>query len=86
MTRILPLVLLCGCAHINYVWLKHGTSQLEFAQDRYQCQLETEHAGGFSAAGALLFIAIAQEQAQKRQQALFSQCMEARGYILERKP
>ena len=36
---------IAGCAAKPIVWDKPGGTQIAFAQDRYQCQLETEHSG-----------------------------------------
>lgn len=76
-------VLLCGCATTT-LWDKPGATQQDFAQDRYRCQQETASSGNYTAAGSLMFIAIAQSQARKNQQAMFSSCMEAAGYVAEK--
>ena len=74
---------LAACATKPILWDKPGATQIGFAQDRYQCQQQTAGAGAYAAFGAPLFVAVAQIQAQKRQQAMFEECMEAQGYSKE---
>jgi hypothetical protein len=78
-------VLLVGCAAKPTIWDKPGATQEAFSRDKYQCLQETADSGNYTAVGPLMFIAIAHDQAMKRQQAMFNACMEAHGYVAEAK-
>ncbi len=80
-------LLMSGCGG-QMVWLKDGATQQQFEQDQRECVYEAEKygfvpiTGNSKTPGADGISAGLQEGLRKRQ--LFRQCMEVRGYYLQR--
>jgi outer membrane biogenesis lipoprotein LolB len=75
--------LLAGCT-TTVLFDKPDATPLSFAQDKYQCEQETQGAGNYSAYGSPMYVAVAQSNAKKNAQAMFVSCMEARDYQVHR--
>lgn len=82
---------LCGCAagpQYTYVWVKPGSTQAEFARDKYEClqeaqQQEAYSSGGFCVRGYCQ--PNTSESYVRTNQKLFTACMEARGWTSQRR-
>lgn len=76
------MVLTAGCATSRIQWRHADASQNRFAVDRYACVQESRVE--WDARGGLLWIAVAQANAEAQSNELFSMCMQARGWTAMR--
>jgi hypothetical protein len=79
LVSIIATVFLGGCA--NYVWIKDGATQEEFAHDRYDCLREAQQQETTTSVG---LFGIDDETESNANAGLYQACMNARGYTLQR--
>lgn len=83
MRKLAVGLLLAGCA--QRVWVRQGSTTLDFKRDNYACAQESRTSwggGGTGIAGAAA-VADARGEAQRQADGLYDMCMEARGWHVE---